>query len=135
MYHGDLNPSNIIVDPETLKLVGIIDWEFCCNGFDDYSFEFFESWVDDDKEEMRLIVTNKLSNKSNQWYKKSNGELLRKYLKELILTAQQLTFYVSSWFNQIEYEKRRLEVRQHISTHAQLLDEQLCEWENIYKYL
>jgi aminoglycoside phosphotransferase len=26
--HGDLSQTNILVDPETLKIQGIIDWEF-----------------------------------------------------------------------------------------------------------
>jgi Ser/Thr protein kinase RdoA (MazF antagonist) len=28
LVHGDLNPKNVLVDPETLELTGVVDWEF-----------------------------------------------------------------------------------------------------------
>lgn len=32
LVHGDLNPTNLLLDPETLRLVGVLDWEFAHAG-------------------------------------------------------------------------------------------------------
>jgi Ser/Thr protein kinase RdoA (MazF antagonist) len=43
--HNDLSQSNIIINPETLKIAGIIDWEFA--GYFPYYFEapfFRDPW-------------------------------------------------------------------------------------------
>lgn len=37
LCHNDLGPQNIFVDPNTFRIVGIIDWEFA--GFFPPSFE------------------------------------------------------------------------------------------------
>jgi serine/threonine protein kinase len=41
--HTDLNSTNIIVDPKTLKITGIIDWELSASVTDE-RFYFFEQW-------------------------------------------------------------------------------------------
>lgn len=37
LCHNDLGPQNVFVDPDTFKIVGIIDWEFA--GFFPQYFE------------------------------------------------------------------------------------------------
>ncbi len=32
LVHGDLNPKNVLVDPATLEVTGLVDWEFCHAG-------------------------------------------------------------------------------------------------------
>ncbi len=32
LVHGDLNPKNLLVDPDTLELTGVLDWEFAHSG-------------------------------------------------------------------------------------------------------
>jgi aminoglycoside phosphotransferase (APT) family kinase protein len=32
LVHSDLNPKNVLVDPDTLELVGVLDWEFAHAG-------------------------------------------------------------------------------------------------------
>lgn len=32
LVHGDLNPKNLLVDPETLEITGLLDWEFAHAG-------------------------------------------------------------------------------------------------------
>lgn len=32
LVHGDLNPKNVLVDPETLQVTGLVDWEFAHAG-------------------------------------------------------------------------------------------------------
>ncbi len=32
LVHGDLNPKNLLVDPRTLEVTGLVDWEFACAG-------------------------------------------------------------------------------------------------------
>ena len=32
LVHSDLNPKNLLVDPETLELTGVLDWEFAHSG-------------------------------------------------------------------------------------------------------
>ncbi len=32
LVHGDLNPKNVLVDPDTLAVTGLVDWEYCHSG-------------------------------------------------------------------------------------------------------
>lgn len=32
VVHSDLNPKNLLVDPESLTVTGVLDWEFCHSG-------------------------------------------------------------------------------------------------------
>ncbi len=32
LVHGDLNPKNVLVDPSTLEITGLVDWEYCHAG-------------------------------------------------------------------------------------------------------
>src|SRR3954447_5431061 len=32
LVHGDVNPKNVLVDPETLEVTGLLDWEFAYAG-------------------------------------------------------------------------------------------------------
>jgi aminoglycoside phosphotransferase (APT) family kinase protein len=32
LVHSDLNPKNLLVDPETLEVTGVLDWEFAHAG-------------------------------------------------------------------------------------------------------
>jgi Ser/Thr protein kinase RdoA (MazF antagonist) len=32
LVHGDLNPKNLLVDPETLEVTGVVDWEYAHAG-------------------------------------------------------------------------------------------------------
>ncbi len=32
LVHADLNPKNLLVDPETLEITGVLDWEFAHSG-------------------------------------------------------------------------------------------------------
>lgn len=32
LVHSDLNPKNLLVDPETLRVTGVLDWEFAHSG-------------------------------------------------------------------------------------------------------
>lgn len=32
LVHSDLNPKNVLVDPDTLEVSGLVDWEFCHAG-------------------------------------------------------------------------------------------------------
>ena len=32
MVHSDLNPKNVLVDPGTLDVVGVLDWEYAHSG-------------------------------------------------------------------------------------------------------
>ena len=32
LVHGDLNPKNLLVDPDTLEVTGLLDWEFAHSG-------------------------------------------------------------------------------------------------------
>jgi aminoglycoside phosphotransferase (APT) family kinase protein len=33
LVHGDLNPKNVLVDPDTLEVTGLLDWEFAHAGW------------------------------------------------------------------------------------------------------
>ena len=47
LIHGDLNSSNVLVDPTNGNVTAILDWEFASFGFDDADFDFL-TWFDDD---------------------------------------------------------------------------------------
>ena len=32
LVHSDLNPKNLLVDPDTLEVTGVLDWEFAHSG-------------------------------------------------------------------------------------------------------
>lgn len=67
--HNDLSTHNIIVDPETLKVKGVIDWEYA--GFYPKEFEgmYFrrpgpsvalEGEVDDEDHLFKLLLENEM---------------------------------------------------------------------------
>jgi Ser/Thr protein kinase RdoA (MazF antagonist) len=41
LIHGDLNSSNILVDPTNGNVTAILDWEFASFGFDDANVDYF----------------------------------------------------------------------------------------------
>jgi aminoglycoside phosphotransferase (APT) family kinase protein len=100
VFHGDLNSSNILIDPDTLVITGILDWEFGMHGFDPSEFDFFKHWFDskDDNEKIDEIINN-ITKDFYQTFKKQNGLFVRKYLHQLIQTGNQFGFYVSSWMH------------------------------------
>lgn len=126
VHHGDLNSSNIMVDPNTLEITGILDWEFASYNFDTTEHHFFESWFekDEDKEKIKNKIETIL-NKS-EWYKKSVGFEIRKYFNQLAAEANQMGFYVSSWFYK-DWENKDLAVRVYLNTQFNITMELLKE--------
>lgn len=99
IIHGDLNSSNIMIDPNSYEITGILDWEFACHNFDSTEYHFIESWFEEEK------VKEKIKNKIDliidkcEWYKSQSGFEIRKYFNQLTSEANQIGFYVSTWFN------------------------------------
>ncbi|CAM6000211.1 unnamed protein product [Sphagnum balticum] len=63
LKHGDLNCSNILIDPVTCELTGVLDWEFASFNFDDKAYDYMKGWFDEDKER-------------NDWLEKRVNKLL-----------------------------------------------------------
>jgi serine/threonine protein kinase len=65
LTHTDLAPKNIIVDPSTSTVTGIIDWEWCCMMVTDQDFPTVtesDDWGDEDaKSYLREQVKERLS--------------------------------------------------------------------------
>ena len=120
IVHGDLNASNILIDPASLDVTAILDWEFASLGFDDTGLDFFTSWFEnvEMKEKIKNYVNEiAIENKHNNLSKE-----VRKHFYDLNSEATQLVFHVSSWF--YEAKKRGdtdLEVRRYIDRQANIL--------------
>ena len=124
IQHGDLNASNILVDPETYKITGILDWDFCKHTFDDKSLEFLNWWCDEANEEkMRERMNTFRLKYSNE--RKQVGEELRHKLNFIAETANQLGFYVTSWFRSDNFDA---EARQHMDHFAKMIENLLNEF-------
>ena len=61
--HGDLNGSNILINPDTLDITAILDWEFACHNFDSVEYHIFENWFEkeEDKNKIRQKIESKLN--------------------------------------------------------------------------
>ncbi|KIM75939.1 hypothetical protein PILCRDRAFT_826771 [Piloderma croceum F 1598] len=83
--HGDLHDGNILIDPTTGKITGIIDWE--CAGFRPWWTDVAGvGWLDEDRERFLFGANrpNKFSNdKSNSLNSRSDGYLRALFRTEL----------------------------------------------------
>lgn len=134
VFHGDLNGSNIMLDPASFKINAILDWDFCSYNFDNGEFEFLLTWSDNDR--VKEIIKAKLENKIKSWYQPPNGKQIRKYFFDLAQTANQLGFYVSTWFSKEKAENSvESAPRKHINKYADDLFEMLSKIEAIFSLL
>lgn len=105
VYHGDLHCYNILIDPVSQQITGLIDWDFCVHGFEFVQMElsFFKDWFGDEEigkammsrvEAFKSIAKTKLMS----CYERSRrGKELRSLLYELGAKAYLMVFYCSSW--------------------------------------
>lgn len=132
--HGDLNSGNILVDPKTWELTGIIDWDFCSHGFDCHQFGFFQDWFD--KMEQREAIKERVAliTRELPWVKtQKEGDTLRRFLFAFANDANQIGFYSSTWF--YKWKNPRLGVRVHLDTYASCVHEGLKRWPGILNQL
>lgn len=122
--HGDLNSTNILIDPKTNDVTGLIDWDFCSHGFDCFRLGFFHDWFE--QAEMSEAMRARIDKLEPAWLKTQRGLKFRKYLLALVSDANQLGFYSSSWF--CEWNNKNVAVRVHINTHAGFVREGLKLW-------
>lgn len=138
VFHGDLNSSNILIDPVTHDITGIIDWDFCGNGyeFNDLDLEFFGNWFqneDHSNDMMERIMRFDSPAKSELMSflgKHQKGRNYRRLLIAMLIDASMMVFYCSSWFKNSNDPHK--EIRDLIEKHACLLDEDLDQWPNLY---
>lgn len=125
VFHGDLNASNILIDPTTNVITGILDWDFSMHGFDCAELGFFEYWFEDEQNRLRIKqrIERKLNSEPYVWFKPQVGLKFRSYLYNLVGNCNQLGFYTSSWWK--SDQNKDLGVRIHIDHHARLVVEML----------
>lgn len=122
--HGDLNPSNILIDPISNDITGIIDWDFCSHGFDCVELDFFQNWFDADyqQEAMKQRINQlQIDQGGFKWLRPQNGKAVRNILFNLVIDANQLGFHCSTWFK--SWENCNLGVRVHLNKYANKLSD------------
>lgn len=132
-FHGDLNDANIIVDPTTLQITGVIDWEFGGYGFEDGFFNFLDMWYSD-KPTMKEYAVNWLS---AQFSKENNHELIffsdlkgtkiRQYLYELIDKADNLIFNGPVYFR-VKNSNYNISLKEHFDINIEEINNILENW-------
>ena len=130
-FHGDLHCGNILAD-ENFNITAILDWEFVTHGFDNVELDIFSkmNWCDEEEKSRQLQERVDLKKCELSWLKKSSGKEVRSYLFELTGAANQMGFYVSTWFRNSD-NLRGAVVRQYINCNCENLPG-ICIRERIY---
>lgn len=116
MTHTDLNSSNILVDENSGKILGIIDWESCSMTFKNEDVEFYSYWFDDNRRKQRFeSLIQQEKNYIDLVKEKFTMHEVNLYL-DVMYSAMYATFYSCTWF---EHEQT---VYQHIEHFLQELD-------------
>ena len=128
--HNDLNPTNIIVDPDTFKLNGIIDWEWSQYSYD--IIEFHEEWLAD-KEEQNLLdnrIRTRLEKELPGVYNESNARRLIKYLYWIYMLAYLTVNYQAFEIKQTNKKKSTHSlIVETIINNSRLLEKELERWD------
>lgn len=142
VFHGDLNASNILIDPVTHDITGIIDWDFTVHGFEfnDLDLSFFGNWFTNEEhsEDMMDRVERCESDAKNDLIsflsKHQKGKKYRRLLVAMVIDASMMVFYCSSWFKNNDSDPINA-IADLIDKHANLLDEDLYHWPHLYMQL
>ena len=95
LTHTDLNPSNIIVNEQTGKVMSVLDWESAAITFDESDLNFYESWSQSDEGPERI----KSLLPSNHHEKvASEVSSIEPYL-DVMYAAMWATFFSCTWFD------------------------------------
>lgn len=105
VYHGDLHGYNVLIDPKTNDITGIIDWDFCSHGYEfvEMELKFLKDWFFD--EELGQAMMKRIEEYNSpakiqlmDCFKNSrNGQKYRYELTELGTKAYLMVFYSSTW--------------------------------------
>lgn len=125
VWHGDLNPTNILIDPISLDITGIIDWDFSLHGYevDERQLRFISEWFKDDIEISKQFneYHSPIKDELVEWFEKTQkGSRFRQFLLNLVSSAVQIVFYCSTWLKN-DYEDPILGIRIHIRKSAEEL--------------
>lgn len=132
--HGDLNAGNILVEPNTWELTGIIDWDFCSHGFDCHQLGFFQDWFDTIEQRDAIKHRVAVLTRDLDWTKRNQkGNVFRNFLFTLANDANHMGFYCSTWF--YTWKNPGLGVRVHIDRYAAFVREGLDRWPLIMNQL
>ena len=95
MTHTDLNPSNIVVNEQTGKILAVLDWESVAVTFDDGDLKFYESWLETDHGQARIqaLMLSHLNNEAS-----SEISQIKPYLN-VMYGAMCATFFSRTWFD------------------------------------
>ena len=130
--HNDLNPTNIIVDPETFEISAIIDWEWCQHSYD--IIEFHQDWLTD-KEEQTLLdnrIRIRLEKELPDIYNKSNVRYFIKYLYWVYMFAHLTVNYQAFEIRQTnQTQSTHSLVVESIINNSRLLERELERWDQI----
>ena len=128
IIHADLNPTNILVDPRTLEITCIIDWEWAYQGFDQLT-GFYEAWYEDndyvERENLEKIFNEKLKSQHSDWYTVQRGQRIRQYLNHVYYLAMFTHNYYLFEFKPYQIKPMELQLREWINSFAEILKEKL----------
>ncbi len=97
LCHQDLNPTNILIDENTFRITGIIDWEWSEYSFDDDQLDFLKTWFSNKKQ--KELIKIKLTSEYSRYIEKPNGKEIRRELRKLFDPIMSATFYLLSNFH------------------------------------
>ena len=129
IMHGDLNCSNVIIHPETFKVMALIDWESSSMNFDDKGFDFLD-FFDEGTENSDKFQKRVKSRLDSIGWKPLAGKSLRSRLAKIVDNADWLAMYSSTWF--AGDSDMKLSARIHIDTFAQELEASLASCDDIF---
>lgn len=140
LFHGDLHGGNLLVNPDTLDILAILDWDFSWQSYEfaDVGLSFFESWFLDEK------LKTDMMNRINKYESDAKRELIsclegstkgkeyRSLLMSIGINASTIVFFVSSWFVN---ENSSIAIRSLIDNQAEILKSELKCWPELLEKL
>lgn len=134
IHHGDLNSRNILVDPNTFTITGILDWEFMNYDYDNKIFDFFADWYDESHKSFIESMVNKHL-ESQEWYKEPKGRAVRSFFTNLISESRLVMHCPKYLDNSSQKLKENGYMKDYFKFHLEKLDDLIQQWPDILKKL
>eukprot|EP00040_Diaphanoeca_grandis_P002568 m.22147 g.22147 ORF g.22147 m.22147 type:complete len:506 (-) comp13701_c0_seq1:40-1557(-) len=103
--HNDLHLGNILCDPETSMLTGVVDWEGACWGLSDTDCEDFAHGVGDGH------VSETLGFDFGSGLSIAPGVCERRKLMKLLDDLPEMFFFLATWYGGMKDEEKQAAVK------------------------